>query len=69
MMTDSAKWDGIGFSFTKDRLYPLLMEFSGGVQYNNNESKESKDLNKLVPGAIKSIEHACAITDMSLPIP
>ncbi|KAG2236056.1 hypothetical protein INT48_008150 [Thamnidium elegans] len=40
-----------------------------GIEYNNNDTKELKGLNKLVSGAIKSIEHVCALTDLKLPIP
>lgn len=62
-MTSNLKWDGVGFCPKDNNLTPVLVEMSGGLCHNNSQSKNTNDICKLVPGAIKSIQYIAAITE------
>lgn len=51
-MTKNTKWDGIESSQKSDKVVTLLVKLSGGLKYNCSETKNDKDLNKLILGAI-----------------
>ncbi|GAA5799824.1 hypothetical protein HPULCUR_005243 [Helicostylum pulchrum] len=46
-MTEKQKWDGVGFSVNDKKLTPVLIEFSGGIGFANNDTKENHDVVKL----------------------
>jgi hypothetical protein len=68
-MTEHQKWDGVGFSITNQKLTPVLIEFSGGIEFNNNDIKENHDVNKLASACKRSIEYITATTDLTVPMP
>ncbi|KAI8090420.1 hypothetical protein BDF21DRAFT_189494 [Thamnidium elegans] len=68
-MTKNQKWDGIGFSVNDKKLTPVLIEFSGGIRFANNDTKENHDVVKLASACKKSIEYITATTDLTVPVP
>jgi nicotinate-nucleotide pyrophosphorylase len=60
--------DGVGFSIKDSKLTPILIEFSGGIKFNNTDSKEKRDVDRLASACIKSIEYTTAATDLTLPV-
>jgi hypothetical protein len=63
-MTQRQKWDGIGFSVADKKVNAVLVEFSGGIEFNNTTKKEMKDIVKIIPAAFKS-----ATREITPPIP
>lgn len=53
-LVKNTKWDGIAFCLQDKRFTPVLVEFSGGFDFNTTSKKENDDENKLVDG-IKEI--------------
>lgn len=68
-MTENQKWDGVGFSVKDKKLTPVLIEFSGGIRFNNNDTKEIQDVVKLTSACKRSIEYITATTDLTVPVP
>ncbi|KAI8876948.1 hypothetical protein K501DRAFT_131534, partial [Backusella circina FSU 941] len=68
-MTENQKWDGVGFSIINRKLTPVLIEFSGGIKFNNTDVKESRDMNKLDSACKRSIDYITATTDLTVPVP
>ncbi|KAI9251102.1 hypothetical protein EDC94DRAFT_681733 [Helicostylum pulchrum] len=64
--TQNRKWDGVGFSVKDKKLTPILIEFSGGIKFNNTDQKEENDVNKLASACIESIEYTTAATDLGV---
>ncbi|KAI9260982.1 hypothetical protein EDC94DRAFT_500689, partial [Helicostylum pulchrum] len=50
-------------------LTPVLIEFSGGIDFNNTDVKENDDMNKLASACINSIDYVTATTDLTVPVP
>lgn len=68
-MTKNQKWDWVGFSVSNKKLTPVLIEFSGGIDFNNTYVKENDDMNKLASACINSIDYVTATTDLTVPVP
>lgn len=68
-MTENQKWDGVGFCVRNKKLTPLLIEFAGGIKFNNSCTKENHDLDKLSSACKKSIDYITATTDLTVPVP
>ncbi|KAI8646757.1 hypothetical protein BD408DRAFT_439850 [Parasitella parasitica] len=68
-MTENQKWDGVGFSINNKKLTPVLIEFSGGIKVNNNDTKENHDVVKLSSACKRSIDYITATTDLTVPVP
>jgi hypothetical protein len=68
-MTENQKWDGVGISVTNNTLASVLIEFSGGIGSNNNDTKENHDVDKLTSACKKSIEYITVTTDLTVPVP
>lgn len=67
-MTSNTKWDGIGFSKKNDKMVALLVELFGSLKHNCSDTKNEKDIQKLLPGAIQCIELTSALTKQEVPI-
>ncbi|CAO3702986.1 unnamed protein product [Rhizopus stolonifer] len=67
-MTENQKWDGVGFSITDRKLTPVLIEFSGGIKFNNTDIKENHDMDKLASACKVSIEYITATADLTVPL-
>ncbi|KAI9366656.1 hypothetical protein BD770DRAFT_423468 [Pilaira anomala] len=61
-MTLNQKWDRVGFSMKDSKFTPILIEFSGGVEFNNTEIKEEHDFKK-------KIISGYGTTKLNVPIP
>ncbi|KAI8875628.1 hypothetical protein K501DRAFT_202220, partial [Backusella circina FSU 941] len=68
-MTENQKWDGVGFSVNNKKLTPVLIEFSGGIIFNNNGTKENHGVVKLSSACERSIDYITATTDLTVPVP
>lgn len=68
-MTENQKWDGVGFSVNNKKLTPVLIEFSGGIKFNNSSTKENHDVVKLSSTCKRSIDYITATTDLTVPVP
>lgn len=49
-LTANTKWDGIALHLENDRINPVLVEFSGGINFNATSLKENSDESKLIEG-------------------
>ncbi|KAG2198193.1 hypothetical protein INT47_000394 [Mucor saturninus] len=56
-------------SINSKKLTTVLIEFSGGIKFNNVDTKENHDVLKLSSACKKSIDYITATTDMTVPIP
>ncbi|KAI9270952.1 hypothetical protein EDC94DRAFT_297583 [Helicostylum pulchrum] len=68
-MTEKQKWDGVGFSVNDKKLTPVLIEFSGGIGFANNDTKENHDVVKLASACKRSVEYITSTTDLTVPVP
>ncbi|KAI8882085.1 hypothetical protein K501DRAFT_252056 [Backusella circina FSU 941] len=55
--TKKRKWDGVLVLAKDKRVSISLVEFSGGVKSNNNNSKEKQDISKLYKNMAKVLEN------------
>lgn len=67
-MTKNQKWDGVGYSVKDKRLTPVLIEFSEGIKFANNDIKENHDLVKLASAFKRSIKYVTATTDLTVKV-
>lgn len=68
-LVKNTKWDGIAFCLQDKRFTPVLVEFSGGFDFNTTSKKENDDENKLVDGINEILKYNDALGTMDYPIP
>lgn len=57
LLTNSTKWDGVGFHINADkRIGYCLVEFSGGIKKNCSEKKAGRDEEKIDTGVVKFMD-------------
>ncbi|KAI8066095.1 hypothetical protein BDF21DRAFT_427064 [Thamnidium elegans] len=68
-ITGAVKWDGICFSIKNRRFTPVLIEFSGGIDFNSTTAKEQGDEEKMIKSMIKMLEYEKYIRKSKSPVP
>ncbi|KAG1149209.1 hypothetical protein G6F37_005797 [Rhizopus arrhizus] len=54
--TGNVKWDGTAFLVKNEKITPLFVELSGGIDFNSGADKEKDDEEKLVKHFIKTLK-------------
>lgn len=55
-MTGDIKWDGVAFLVKKKSVIPLLVELSGGIDFNSGNEKAQSDEEKVIRQLIKLLK-------------
>ncbi|CAO3617565.1 unnamed protein product [Mucor hiemalis] len=67
-VTGAVKWDGICFSIKDRRFTPVLVEFSGGINFNSIQTKEEEDEEKMICSMIKMLDYQKYVAKCKSPI-
>ncbi|KAG1054516.1 hypothetical protein G6F43_003482 [Rhizopus delemar] len=65
----NAKWDGVAFCLKNKKFTPMLIEFSGGFDFNTTQKKENDDEGKLVKAIKDILKYTDALGTQKYPIP
>lgn len=68
-LTGKVKWDGVAICLKNGRVTPVLVEFSGGIQFNATENKQTVDESKMMKSMITMIEYSEHMLNIEPPIP
>lgn len=67
-LVKNTKWDGVAFCLKDKKFTPILVEFSGGLNFNSTTKKENDDEKKMVKGIKDILKYTDALGIMDYPI-